>query len=84
MFENASKLIGFRALNVAFCKKILNYDFQVRDGATKNALDIEIMFTKCKKGVYNLFSTFSNIFQINDCRAKVYPSNLSMLNDLSN
>ena len=61
MFKNASNLIGFRALKGTFCKKILNYDFQVRGGATKNALGIEIMFTKYKKGVNNLFSTFSNI-----------------------
>ena len=50
MFKNASKLIGFRALKGTFCQKILNYDFQVRGGATKNALGIEIMFTKYKKG----------------------------------
>ena len=72
MFKNASNLIGFRALKGTFCKKILNYDFQVRSGATKNALGIEIMFTKYKKGVNNLFSTFSNISQIIDCSAKVY------------
>ena len=49
-FKNASNLIGFRALKGTFCKKILNYDFQVSSGATKNALGIEIMFTKYKKG----------------------------------
>ena len=50
MFKNASNLIGFGALKGTFCKKILNYDFQVSSGATKNALGIEIMFTKYKKG----------------------------------
>ena len=50
MFKNASKLIGFRALKGPFCQKILNYDFQVRGGATKNVLSIEIMLTKYKKG----------------------------------
>ena len=61
MFENASNLIGFRALKGTFCQKILNYDFQVRGGATKNALGIKIMFSKYKKELGNLFSTFSKI-----------------------
>ena len=50
MFKNASKLVGFRALKGTFCQKILNYDFQVMGGATKNVLGIEIMFTKYMKG----------------------------------
>ena len=50
VFKNASNLIGFRALKGTFCKKILNYDIQVRGGATKNALGIEIMFAKDMKG----------------------------------
>ena len=36
----------------------------MRGGVPKNALDIEIMFTKSKKGVNNLFSTFSNLPKI--------------------
>ena len=54
------------------------------DGATRNALSIEIMFTKYEKGVNDLYSTFSNIPYIIDCRAKFYHSNLLMLNDISN
>ena len=65
MFKNASNLIGFRALKGTFCKKILNYDFQVRSGATKNALGIEIMFTKYKKGgKKNIFHFFQ--YTLND------------------
>ena len=47
VFKNASNLIDLKG---TFCQKILNYDFQVRGGATKNTLGIEIMFTKYKKG----------------------------------
>ena len=49
MFKNASNLISFRALKGTFCHKFLNYDFQVRGGATKNALGIKIIYTKYKK-----------------------------------
>ena len=46
----------------------------MRCGVTKNALGIDIILTKYKKGVDNLFYTFSNVPKITDIRAEIYHS----------
>ena len=46
VFKNASNFIGFWAVKDTFWQTLLNYDIEMRCGATKNALGIEIMFTK--------------------------------------
>ena len=46
MFENASNFIGFWAVKDTFWQTLLNNDIEMRSGVTKNALGIEIMFTK--------------------------------------
>ena len=61
VFENYLKIYSFLALKATLCQKILNFDFQVMGQPAKNTLGIKIMFTKYKKWVNNLFSTFSNI-----------------------